>query len=152
MFEKNLNRAIEIIGEILLVIMTLVTTFAVVTRYFFKWTPSWAEEGALLCMLWFGFLSMAIGVRDDRHISIDLLVRMLPMKVNFYFSLITKVLILIFGVFMVIEGSKMCLVATKNYLPGIKLNSAYLYAPVPLSGIAIIYYVLRSFKKAKRGE
>jgi len=147
------NRFVEIVSEILLVVMTIIVIWTVFSRYFLNKTPAWGEETALLCMVWFGFLSMAIGVRDNRHIAVDLVVKNLPASAKAFLSVINKILILIFAVFMIVEGTKMSIVATKNYLPGIKLNSSILYAPVPVSGAAIIYYILTSFfRKDVEGE
>ena len=66
MFEKvdyYFNKLVEYFGMVLLVLMTLIVSWVVFSRYFLNRTPA-GEESALLCMVWFGFLSMALGVRD----------------------------------------------------------------------------------------
>lgn len=135
----------------LLVLMTLIVTWVVFSRYFLHKTPAWGEEGALLCMVWFGFLSMALGVRDDLHLRITILDQFLSDKTKNFLNWISRILIIGFAIFMITEGIKMSKVATGNYMPGIKLNSAFLYAAVPLAGIAIIYYIIQvSIEEIKR--
>ncbi|MDN5302422.1 MAG: TRAP-type transport system small permease protein [Thermoanaerobacteraceae bacterium] len=135
----------------LLVLMTLIVSWVVFSRYFLHKTPAWGEEGALLCMVWFGFLSMALGVRDDLHLRITILDQFLSDKTKNFLNWISRILIIGFAIFMITEGIKMSKVATGNYMPGIKLNSAFLYAAVPLAGIAIIYYIIQaSIKEIKR--
>lgn len=135
----------------LLVLMTLIVSWVVFSRYFLHKTPAWGEEGALLCMVWFGFLSMALGVRDDLHLRITILDQFLSDKTKNFLNWISRILIIGFAIFMITEGIKMSKVATGNYMPGIKLNSAFLYAAVPLAGIAMIYYIIQaSIKEIKR--
>jgi TRAP-type C4-dicarboxylate transport system permease small subunit len=153
MFEKTLNRIIEVVGEILLVVMTLITTFIVITRYFFKWTPSWGEESALLCMIWFGFLSMAIGVRDNLHLSLTIFDQIMSDKTKNALDWFGKILIFCFAIFMIVEGIAMSKVASGNRFTGIRLSSAWLYAAVPVSGVFIaLYTVSSSIKKLKKKE
>jgi TRAP-type C4-dicarboxylate transport system permease small subunit len=131
--------------------MTLIVSWVVFSRYFLHKTPAWGEEGALLCMVWFGFLSMALGVRDDLHLRITILDQFLSDKTKNFLNWISRILIIGFAIFMITEGIKMSKVATGNYMPGIKLNSAFLYAAVPLAGIAMIYYIIQaSIKEIKR--
>jgi TRAP-type C4-dicarboxylate transport system permease small subunit len=131
--------------------MTLIVSWVVFSRYFLHKTPAWGEEGALLCMVWFGFLSMALGVRDDLHLRITILDQFLSDKTKNFLNWISRILTIGFAIFMITEGIKMSKVATGNYMPGIKLNSAFLYAAVPLAGIAMIYYIIQaSIKEIKR--
>ncbi|MCF6097478.1 TRAP transporter small permease [Thermovorax subterraneus] len=141
-FDRLLNSIVETISMSLLVLMTLIVSWVVFSRYFLHKTPAWGEEASLLCMVWFGFLSMAIGVRDNLHLSITILDQFLSAGVLKILDWIKRVMIFGFSIFMIKEGIKMSQVATGNYMPGLKLNSAFLYAVIPISGIAMIYYVL----------
>jgi len=126
----------------LLVLMTLVVSWVVFSRYLLGSTPAWGEEGALLCMVWFGFLSMALGVRDDLHICITMLDRIMPPWLLRALNWFKRVIVLGFALFMVIEGINMCEVALGNSMPGLGLNSAFLYVAVPIAGLVIAYYVI----------
>lgn len=154
LFEKvdyYFNKLVEYFGMVLLVLMTLIVSWVVFSRYFLNRTPAWGEESALLCMVWFGFLSMALGVRDNRHISIEIIEKILPLGLMNILKFLHKVLIFIFSLFMIVEGMKMVKVATKNYMPGLKLNSGFLYVAVPLAGIVMAYFTLTSFKREAQG-
>jgi TRAP-type C4-dicarboxylate transport system permease small subunit len=131
--------------------MTLIVPWVVFSRYVIGKTPAWGEEAALLCMVWFGFISMALGVRDNLHISIDVFDRILPYSFKYWTDWFKRILILAFGIFMLIEGLNMSEVALGNDLPGMGISSAFLYAIVPLAGIAIIYYIILDGLKTIRG-
>ena len=138
--EKFVTDIMEYIGMSLLVLMTVTICFSVFTRYFLDFTPGWSEELALTCMVWFGFLAMAIGVSEGLHIGITILDLYLPKRVIYYMDFFKYFAIFAFSIFMVTEGSKMTEVAMGNIMPGIGLPSAVLYAVIPIAGVAMIAY------------
>lgn len=140
-----LNFIIEWAGMIALVIMTVIVNFSVVTRYVFSYTPSWSESGSLLCMVWFGFLSMALGVRDNQHISITILDQILGEKGIKKLDLFKNIAIFLFGIFMIKDGLVLCEIGQYNNLPGLGLSSTFQYAAVPCCGFAMCVYALRQF-------
>ena len=155
MFKKidyYFNKLVEYLGMMLLLIMTVIVSWVVFSRFILNKTPAWGEEGALLCMVWFGFLCMALGVRDNRHISIEFYDKYLTPTAQKILLIIKRLLILAFSIFMIVEGTKMSKVAAKNQLPGIKIKSSYLYLPVVLGGILICYYILTSYLRDNHRE
>lgn len=136
---------IEHIAMVLLVAMVAVVCFTVFTRYFLSYTPSWGEETALLCMVWFGFLSMAMGVRDDLHLSITILDNFLPASALRVLNLIKYVCTGGYGLFMIFQGEKLVRVGMLNRFPGLQIVSAWLYAAVPVAGVAIAIFSVQKF-------
>lgn len=143
--ERSVSMVVEHVGMFLLVTMVLVVCFTVFTRYFLSYTPSWGEETALLCMVWFGFLSMALGVRDDLHLSITILDQILSKPVLKVLNLVKYVCTGGYGLFMIVQGQKLVQVGLLNRFPGLGITSAWLYAVVPISGAAIIVYSIEKF-------
>jgi len=136
---------VENVSAFLFVIMVLVVCFTVFTRYFLRYTPSWGEETALLCMIWFGFLSMALGVRDDLHLSITILDRVLSKPVLKLLNLVKYLCTGGYGLFMLIQGRELVLIGLRNKFPGLGITSAWLYMPVCLAGAAIVVYSIEKF-------
>ena len=58
------------IAMIFLVTMIVIVSTTVFTRYVFNFTLRWSDEVALLMMIWFGFIGMALGVKENIHLSI----------------------------------------------------------------------------------
>lgn len=96
-------------------------------------------------MVWFGFLSLALGVRDDQHIAITILDRLLSDRASRNLAFFKVAAIFLFGAFMVKEGYALTKIGLLNQLPGIYISSAFMYAAVPLSGLALCLYSLRQF-------
>lgn len=143
--ERGVSLFVEDLAMILLVLMVLVVCFTVFTRYFLSYTPSWGEETSLLCMIWFGFLSMALGVRDDVHLSITILDHVTPRCIKKPIALVKYVCIFGFGVFMLVYGYQLTEVGRLNNFPGLGISSAWLYAAVPVSAAAIVVYSIEKF-------
>lgn len=143
--ERSVSMFVEHVGMVLLVFMVIVVCFTVFTRYFLSYTPSWGEETALLCMVWFGFLSMALGVRDDLHLSITILDRILSKSVIKLLNLVKYVCTGGYGFFMIVQGYKLVQVGLLNRFPGLGITSAWLYAVVPISGAAMAIYSIEKF-------
>lgn len=143
--ERSVSLFVEHLGMVLVVVMVLDVCFTVFTRYFLSYTPSWGEETALLCMVWFGFLSMALGVRDDLHLSITLLDRIIPKTLDKPVTLFKYVCTFGYGVFMLVYGYRLAQVGRLNDFPGLGISSAWLYAAVPVAGLAIAVYSIEKF-------
>ena len=154
-FDKGiafLSYVLEHGGMFFLVLMTILLNYTVVTRYFFSYTPGWGESGALLCMVWFGFLSLALGVRDDQHIAITILDGFISKKAARRLAFFKIAAIFSFGFFMLKEGYALTKIGLLNELPGIYISSAFMYAVVPISGFALCVYSLHQIFDLLREE
>ncbi len=132
----------ELVGMVLLALMVLVVSYTCFTRYALGFTSAWSEELALMCMVWFGFMAIALGVRDDGHIGVTLFDKFYPPRLLHALNLFKYVAIIGFGIFMAREGYKMALVGSWNKLPGMGVSSYWMYIIVAASGVAIIVYGL----------
>ena len=140
--EQCVSIVAEYLGMGLLVLMTLVVCYTVFTRYVLGFTPAWGEETALLSMVWFGFLSIALGVRDDGHIGVTILDPLLSAPVLWVLNIFKYVMVIVFSGFMMFEGWKITKIGMLNQFPGLDISSAWLYGVVPFSGFAIFVYSL----------
>lgn len=149
-FEDLLSALFEYVGMSLQVLMVLVVCFTILTRYFFSYTPAWGEATALLCMVWFGFLSIALGVRDEVHLSVTILDSYFPKRLQIMLAILKHFLILGCGVFMLYHGNSMVQIGRLNKLSGLNISSGLLYAAVPTCGFALVVYslthIFKSFK------
>ena len=50
----------------------------VISRYFFDYTPHWSEELSRYLIVWSIFVGVSVGVRENKHIGVDALIRFLP--------------------------------------------------------------------------
>jgi TRAP-type C4-dicarboxylate transport system permease small subunit len=139
---KGTRKFVEYIVYTLLVLMTVVICWQVFSRFVLGVTPSWIQELSLLLMVWLGFLGIALGFQDHSHIKITLLENRMPLKMKRVVQLFHRLLAMLFGLFMVMEGTKFANSMSTSYIPGLKIPSAVLYFAVPISGILIVIYII----------
>lgn len=96
---KHLKKTEAYVGGILLAVMTVVMASEVVMRYFVGHSLIWAEELVRYLFIWFIFLGSSYCVPIRQHITVDLLVQVLPKKAASGIECITTALwILLCGV------------------------------------------------------
>lgn len=128
------------LAQLLMVAMVLIIFTNVLLRYVFNSGLMWSEEIALLLAVWFIFIAMSIGVKQDLHINISVLPkRVLQPEVLNLFSKIKNIIILIIAIVMLLDGWKLVQFTLSSIMPATKLPAGLLYAILPISSIFIIY-------------
>ena len=140
---KKLERILENACAINLVIITIVVLLGVFTRYVLHNALSWTEEMTRFLIVFLGLVGAALALGKGSHSSIDVIVNISPAWLQLIFKLISHVTIAVFASVMVIFGIKLAYTsgAHAEILPipmWIPLSS------VPLSGVIMLYYSLRS--------
>ncbi len=79
---KLANHAEEIISSIFLTVTVFVVILNVILRYVFNTGFFWVEEVATSCFIWSVFIGVAAAYKHKMHIGIDMLIKMLPGKVQ----------------------------------------------------------------------
>jgi TRAP-type C4-dicarboxylate transport system permease small subunit len=126
----------------MLLAMTLIVFYQVVLRYVFNRSPSWAEEIAIVLMIWFGVLGIPIGLKLKIHIGVQFIYNRFPVRFKWVLSRLTFSLIGIFGIIMLVFGTQLVGYGMLSTLPATKLPSAVEYVVFPISGLMVIYYAL----------
>jgi TRAP-type transport system small permease protein len=146
---KKLRRFISVLETVLeyfacscLVLMTVIITYQIFMRYFFSATPGWSEELALLLMVWFAFIGMAIGVRRRNHLSIEFLVAKLSNTAQAYVAILNELLILAFGAILFIFGVNMMITSSMSTMAALRIPNSFLYLMVPVSGFLMMIYTI----------
>lgn len=74
--------------------VSLIIFGQVLSRYFFNYTPDWSEELSRYLIVWTIFIGTAIGVRNNIHIGVDALLRLMPAR----FKLAMEVMLNVIGI------------------------------------------------------
>jgi TRAP-type C4-dicarboxylate transport system permease small subunit len=134
-----IEKVLEILAMSMLTAMVIIICYQVVLRFVFNRSPSWSEEIAIVLMIWFGILSIPIGVKHHLHIGIEYLFKKFSLEVQHVFSCCIYALIGGFGVIMVVHGIQLVEFMSMSTLPATKISSAVEYVVIPISGLMLIY-------------
>ncbi|MFK8030220.1 MAG: TRAP transporter small permease [Gammaproteobacteria bacterium] len=118
-------------------LMTAIIAAQVFARYVLNDSPAWAEQAALLIMIWYVFIAAAAGVREGFHIRIAVFVDSLPSKLRHVMILIGHLLVLAFGLGMAWYGIELTQATWGHVIPTLGISRGYAYLPIPLSGLLI---------------
>jgi len=133
-FVDGLNVVASWVCHGLLVVITSITCLQVFLRFVMNRPTSWSEEVALLCLIWFGMLAIAIGIRRHEHVAIsffrDLLPYPLALTLDFSAQLLTAAFMLVVAVY----GQDLVALAGAQLLPASSLSKWWLYAPTVVGG------------------
>ena len=146
------EKLISYLAMIFLVAMIIIVSTTVFTRYLFNFTFRWSDEVALLMMIWFGFLGMALGVKNSVHLSIEFFMSLFPKKHQKYIYKIEDILVGIFGGFMLKYGWDLYNATKATVLPATQWTRGLLFIMFPLAGILIIIYSIAKFFGILREE
>lgn len=124
-------KIVEAVAVIFMAGMVIVAVYSVAMRYVFHNAPRWGDEIALLCMVWFGFLSAAIALKEDRHIRINFWNMFLPPKAFKVLEIIVHVVGLIALCVFLKYSLQLVSLAGMTKMTGSRLPLSYLYAAEP---------------------
>jgi len=137
-----IEKTLEFLSMGMLMAMVAIICYQVVMRFVFNDSPSWTEEVAILLMIWFGILSIPIGVKLHLHIGIEYLFNKFTPMGQYVISRLIYLLIAGFGLVMIVYGLELVNFMTMSTLPATKLPSAVEYAVIPASGVLLIFNAL----------
>lgn len=129
-----LDRLVEVCCHLMLIAILAVTGLQVMLRFVFNAPTSWSEEIALLLLVWYGLLAVALAVRRHWHIAITVVRDALPPVMGRGLDVAAQVGALAFAVLLVHGGIQLVNITGVQVLPASGLPKAWLYAPAVLGG------------------
>ncbi len=141
-YADYLIKAIEIICFILMAFMTAVTFAQAVNRYVFKGSFFWAEESAIMSMIYIAFLGATIAVRRDSNTRIDFLINLLPERIKRYIEAVDNVIIAAFMGFLAKSSLPIINVTNTQKTVGMGAPRSLYYYAILISSILMIIYLL----------
>lgn len=125
-----------------LVLLVLAVLYQVIGRYVFNDTPTWAESGAVLLVLYVTMLGMAVGVRDAGHIGLESLLVLAPDAVRLKLELLIQALVLVFGLVMAYNCGVLAVSVWDYKIPTLGISEAFKYLPPAGAGVLIAVFSL----------
>ena len=131
---RSCSRTLLLAAALALMLMMAILTYQVVARYVLNSSPAWAEQSALILMIWLTFLGTAVGIAEGFHISILEGVAHLPDHLRKRAIFIANFLILIAGLLILWLGLALCAETWTNAVPTLPVTRGMVYLVMPLSG------------------
>lgn len=137
---RAIDAAFEAVTVSCLVAVVFVLIWQVFSREILSNSPTWSEETARVLLVWIGFLAAAIGFRERSHIAITFIVDRFPALLRRGVEWLITGLVLLFGLYLIIQGSEFVADTRHATLPGTGVPRSALYIAMPLAGFMIVLY------------
>lgn len=135
-----------------LIAMTAIIGWQVFGRFVLRSSPAWAEQTALVLMIWYVFFAAAAGVREGFHIRILALQSAVPPQLARVLRLLAHLVVGASGVAMLIWGSELVIRTWSHVIPTLGLPRGVAYLALPLSGALIALFVVELVLEDLAGE
>lgn len=149
-FYAHLYNVVMFLCKLLLIADIGITSVAVLGRYVsFVPDPAWSEEIVLTCMIYMALLSAALAIKRQAHIRMTALDGYLPPKIVKVLDVFGDIVVLIFALIMLVEGSQYAVRVGENsmYTSISWLSKFWLYLPVGIAGFAMVVFQVEAFWK-----
>ena len=130
------------VSALFLLIMALTVGWQVWGRYVLNETPISAEPLSLIFMLYLCLLGAAVGVREGYHMGMLVFLELLPPAARRVCESFSLILVAGFALGMVWYGGHLAIVTAHDNIPSVDIPQGVFYAALPLSGIAIVLFVI----------
>ena len=135
-----------------LILMTAIIGWQVFGRFVLNSSPSWAEQAALVLMIWYVFFAAAAGVRLGFHIRILALQSALKPRGQRALRLLAHLVVGACGVALAIWGTELVLRTWSHVIPTLGLPRGVAYLPLPLSGALMAFFTVELILEDAAGE
>lgn len=125
---------------------------AVVLRYVFHMSLGFYDELARYLFVWMSFLGAAAGVKRHGHFGVSLVLNRLPARLRSAVGVLNTLGMMLFAGILVAKGLTMVRLSTRQLSPAMEIPVSYLYAPIPISGVLMILYLLPHLVRQLRGR
>lgn len=142
MYYKFKEHLIGLLSKFLMLLfwgMCIVVFMGVVFRFAEK-PLVWAEEYALISMVWLTFIGASIAYESSSHLVVDLILLLLPDKGSKLVELIVEILIMPFCIALIIGGIQMFETTKNSITPALHISVAFQYLPALIGGILMLMF------------
>ena len=136
----------------LLLVLILCVQWQVFGRYVLNDTPTWAENLALLLVLFVTAFGLAVGVRDAGHIGLESLVVLLPEKWQRRIEFLIHTLVGLFGALMVFGGWTWAMAKWGEKKPMLPVPDGIDYVPIVIAGALVLLFSIEHIVALARGQ
>lgn len=137
-------------------IMVTVTFSQVVNRFVFGGSFFWAEECAILSMIWITFLGSTVAMANGTHTRIDFLINKLPKKARAVVESIDYIIIAIFLGALSYYTLPIIKSTSNQITVGMKISRSVMYYLILVGGAIMCFYcvllAINSIIKIKGGQ
>ena len=136
-----------------LAIMTILTTYQVITRYIFNAPSTWSEELVGYLFAWSTMFGAAAITGERGHMNIPVLIDLFPANVRKIFHIFAEVIAFLFSaIILVYGGFTVSSLAMGQMTSSLPVAVGFFYWVMPICGILMVLYSVLNIVEIAKGE
>ena len=140
---RVLSKALDILIGVLMIVLVVVVTAQIVSRFIFNKPLIWTEEVARWMMMWMAFLAIPVCVRKGLHLKVDLgLTDKLPPRARLALTCVLNALAIAVWVMIVKFSYTYAMTLTRVNALTFRVAKVYLLIAIPISGVLTVAFLL----------
>lgn len=140
---ERLSRLGVIVAEIGLVLLLLLVFHEVIVRYLLDKPTLYSVEISEYLLLLVAFMAAGWVLQEDKHVSMQTFVNLMPAKVKQGLALLTSIIVLLFCVVLIWEGMKASVLAYKGGYHSSSLLNVPMWIPYAIIPIGSLLLALQ---------
>lgn len=148
---KFLERPVHWLIAISLSALVLLSNWAVFQRYVMSQPLHFAEEMSVFLFMWIIMLGAIAAEKDDRHLTISVLVDALPAKVGKIFDVVMSVLAIGVLLFAAKIGLDLALASQNRMTQILRISYFWIYIAFPIGCVGISIFTAHRLFGVLRG-
>ena len=156
---KTLEKICAILDKIasavtvaLLVFLTILIAYSVISRFVFNSPVAWQYEATLVCLSWVVFIGMSITFRNDEHMRLTFVSNALPENMQPIWHCLMDAFVFVF----LVVGAFLSISIIKNAMPTlyqtIPVSRGLFYMPFPIGCVLSLFHIVNTNVKRLSGQ
>ena len=149
---KVLDMVASAVTVALLVFLTILITYSVISRFIFNTPVAWQYEATLVCLSWVVFIGMSVTFRNDEHMRLTFVSNAMPEKFRNIWLCIMDLFVLVF----LVVAAYLSLSVIRNAMPTqyqtIPVSRGLFYMPFPIGCCLSVFHIVNTNLKRLKGQ
>lgn len=146
-FDRFLVKSNYVVIGLTLFFMFIFVFINVITRYVFNFSINWAEELSRFLMIATCFLGIGIGMREGRHVAIEVFINLIPNQtIRRVIRLINGLIIIAFMITLTYLGFLYAATQFEAKSAVLRWGMGYIYLFVPIGALAFVMHLVLTIK------
>lgn len=146
-----IDMAASAVTAVLMVFLTVLIGFNVISRFILNSPIAWQYEATLVCLAWVVFVGMSVTFRNDEHMRLTFVSNAMPEKLQSIWIVVMDVIVLVFLAY----GGFCSLSVVKNAMPTlyqtIPVSRGLFYMPFPVGCLLSMFHIINNSYKRLNG-
>ncbi len=152
-FRRILNITEDVVTIVSSIFLVVVVFLQVFFRYALNSPLAWSEELARFIFIWLVFISSAVVLRDDSHMSMNYFVNLMPKKVRTVIDIVSKGIISAFMVMCLFQTVKIMRITATQLSPSLTIPMSVIYCSLFVGfTLMLIDFATRIILRKREGD